>query len=360
MQPFRRRGAQSRSVRLRGPTSPSPRHPASRASANSVRLMQRRPYRYALALVLACASLVALILLYADRSIPIKDKATQVGAGLAASIIFAVIYTIFANREYAELIRSEIADQLADHLNNILHHIRQLDQLFLPTDQYPATQELDSRFNRDLTQDLCSSSFYFFRGTSAKYVPARLRIADHHLEVCQVILLDPRDSATIEARAIDRRRRPESEGKTLPEIENEIQGEILLALVALFDCRDQCDVEVGFSTSTSPVRIEVFDNAIYTSLYRSPDSERNTHPETARFSKDSQTYLIFRDECRRQMQLASSRKHFTTGESDLNLCQYVATLGFTGIGLAELQAQRIEYSNFIAPFRGALAMGATT
>src|SRR6266581_3915516 len=104
MQPFRRRGAQSRSVRLRGPTSPSPRHPASRASANSVRLMQRRPYRYALALVLACASLVALILLYADRSIPIKDKATQVGAGLAASIIFAVIYTIFANREYAELI----------------------------------------------------------------------------------------------------------------------------------------------------------------------------------------------------------------------------------------------------------------
>ncbi len=360
MQPFRRRGAQSRSVRLRGPTSPSPRHPASRASANSVRLMQRRPYRYALALVLACASLVALILLYADRSIPIKDKATQVGAGLAASIIFAVIYTIFANREYAELIRSEIADQLADHLNNILHHIRQLDQLFLPTDQYPATQEFDSHFNRDLTQDLCSSSFYFFRGTSAKYVPARLRIADHHLEVCQVILLDPRDSATIEARAIDRRRRPESEGKTLPEIENEIQGEILLALVALFDCRDQCDVEVGFSTSTSPVRIEVFDNAIYTSLYRSPDSERNTHPETARFSKDSQTYLIFRDECRRQMQLASSRKHFTTGESDLNLCQYVATLGFTGIGLTELQAQRIEYSNFIAPFRGALAMGATT
>ena len=324
MQPFRRRGTQSRSARLSRPTNPSP--SAARPNSNPVRLMQRRPYRYALALVLACASLVALILLYADRSISIKDKATQVGAGLAASIIFAVTYTIFANREYAELIRLEIADQLADHLNNILHHIKQLDQLFLPTDQYPATREFSSRFNRDLTRDLCSSSFYFFRGTSAKYVPARLRAADHHLEVCQVILLDPRDNATIEARAVDRRRRPESEGKTLAEIEEEMRGEILLALVALFDCRDQCDIEVGFSASTSPVRIEVFDNAIYTSLYRSPDSERNTHPETARFSKDSQTYLIFRDECRRQLQLASSRKRFTTGESDLDLCQYVATL----------------------------------
>ncbi len=138
-----------------------------------------------------------------------------------------------------------------------------------------------------------------------------------------------------------------------------MRGEILLALAALFDCRDQCDIEVGFSASTSPVRIEVFDNAIYTSLYRSPDSERNTHPETARFSKDSQTYLIFRDECRRQLQLASSRKRFTTGESDLDLCQYVATLSFTGIGLTELETQRAEYSNFIAPFRGALATGAT-
>src|SRR5262249_47963909 len=77
--------------------------------------LQRRPYRYALALVLACASLVALILLYADRSISLKDKATQVGAGLAAAIIFAITYTILANREYAELIRSEIADQLAGH-----------------------------------------------------------------------------------------------------------------------------------------------------------------------------------------------------------------------------------------------------
>ncbi len=101
---------------------------------------QRRPYRYALALVLACASLIAIILLYADRSIPLKDKFTQIGAGLAASIIFAIIYTVLANREYAELIRSEIETQLEDHLTDILHHIKQLNQLFLPTDQYPAGQ----------------------------------------------------------------------------------------------------------------------------------------------------------------------------------------------------------------------------
>lgn len=174
----------------------------------------------------------------------------------------------------------------------------------------------------------------------------------------QVILLDPRDKATIEARAIDRRRRPEHEGKPLIDIEEEIRGEILLALIALFDCRDQCDIDVGFSITTSPVRIEIFDNAIYTSLYRSPESQRNTHPETARFSKDSQTYQIFRDECRRQLQLASSRRRFTTSESDLNLRDFVSSLGFVGVDLAELEEQRQNYRTFIAPFSGALTTGA--
>src|SRR5258708_24411831 len=108
----------------------------------------RRPYRYALALVLAFATILALILLYVDRAVPLRDKLSQIGAGLAASIIFAIIYTVLANREYAELIRAEIAGQLTDHMTKILREMNQLNQLFLPTDQYPATRDFDIRFNR--------------------------------------------------------------------------------------------------------------------------------------------------------------------------------------------------------------------
>jgi hypothetical protein len=259
------------------------------------------------------------------------------------------------NREYAELIRAEIADQLTGQLSEILHQIKQLNQLFLPTDQYPASREFDPRFNRDLTRDMCQSAFYFFRGTSAKYVPERLRISDHHLEVAQVILLDPQDAVAIQARAKDRRRRPDYAGKTLLQIEEETRSEILLALIALFDCRDQCDIEVGFSNITSPVRIEVFDSAIYTSLYRSAESQRNTHPETARFGRESQTYQIFRDECHRQLQLATSRRRFTTRDTDSDLCEFVSSLGFAGVGPVELAEQREKYRIFIAPFSGALA-----
>jgi hypothetical protein len=252
------------------------------------------------------------------------------------------------------LIRAEIEDQLATHLNDILHHVKQLNQLFLPTDQCSATKQFDPRFNKDLARDMAGSTFYFFRGTSAKYVPARLRICDHHLEVAQVIVLDPRDSGTIEARAQDRRKRPEYENRPFSEIEGEIRNEILFALVALFDCRDQCEIEIGFSITTSPVRIEVFDNAIYTSLYRSAESQRNTHPETARFGRDSQTYQIFRDECRRQMQLATPRRRFTTHETDQDLCTFVSSLGFSDVGPDELNELRQRYSAFIAPFAGAL------
>jgi hypothetical protein len=314
-----------------------------------------RPYRYALALVLACASLVALILLYADRSVSVKDKLTQIGAGLAASIIFAIIYTVLANREYAELIRVEIAGQLTSHLNNILGEMNQLNQLFLPTDQYPATRDFDTRFNRAVTVDLCRSNSYFFRGTSAKYVPARLTMFAHRLELTQVILLDPRDRGAIEARAQDRRRRPEYDGKQIAEIATEMRGEILQALIALFDCREHCEIEIGLSNITSPVRIEIFDEAMYTSFYRSRESQRNTHPETARFGKESQIYQIFKDECRRQMQMAAAIKRFTTRDTDDGLIAYLASLGFTGIGAAELGEQRASYKTFITPFSTALS-----
>jgi hypothetical protein len=235
------------------------------------------------------------------------------------------------------------------------HQIKQLNLVFLPTDQYPAAKEFDTRFNRDLTRDLCHSTFYFFRGTSAKYIPARIGVCDHHLESVQVVLLDPRDNMTIEARAADRRKRPEYQGKALSAIESEIRAEILLGFIALFDCRDQCDIEVGFSVGTSPVRIEVFDDAIYTSMYRSAESQRNTHPETVRFSRDSQTYQIFRDECRRQMQLAASRRRFTPHDSDRELCGFISSLGFGDVGPAELEEQRRSYQTFIAPFSAALA-----
>jgi hypothetical protein len=301
-------------------------------------------------LVLSFAGIITLVLLSLDRSVSIKDKATQIGSGLAASIIFAVIYTVLANREYAELIRAEISAQLADHLKDTLDQIKQLNQLFLPTDQYPATREFDTRFNNDLTRDLSRSSYYFFRGTSAKYVPARLQQSGHHLQLAQIMLLDPRDANAIEARARDRRQRPEHSGKDLPAIQREIRSEILLALVALFDCRDTCDIELGFSTASSPVRIEILDDAIYTSFYQSAESQRNTHPEIVRFSKSSQAYQIFREEYRRQMQFASPRMRFTTRDTSQDLCQFAATLGFAGVGPAELAEQRASYRKFITPF----------
>jgi hypothetical protein len=331
---------------------------ARKASAAGRR--QRRPYRYAFWLVLTSATIVTIALLFANQSVPFDDKLTQIGTGLAASIIFALIYTVFANREFSHLIKAEIADQLSDHLNDILRQIRQLNTLYLPTGQYPATQDFDARFNSDLTRDMSHSRAYFFRGTSAKYVPARLRHCSHHLDTASVMLLDPRDNGTIRARATDRRKRPEYTGKDLPDIAREIRDEILLAVVALFDCRDTCDIELGFSTTTSPVRVEVFDDAIYTSLYRAAESERNTHPETARFSRDSQTYLIFRDEWKRQMQLASPRKIFTASDTDDDLVEFLSTLGYPSVSPTNLIEQRDKYTAFIARFAGALtAIGAS-
>lgn len=307
-------------------------------------------YRYALWLVLACAAIVALVFLQVDRSVSVKDKLTQIGSGLAASIIFAIIYTVLANREFAELVRQEINGQLSDHVTEIKREMNRLSQSFLPTDQYAATSGFDIRFNRAVTQDLRDSDLYFFRGTSAKFIPARLKLCSHRIDVTQVILLDPRDRDAIDARARDRRWRPEYEGKKIADIAEEMKNEILQALIALFDCREHCEIEIGLSNITSAVRIEIFDEAMYTSFYRTTESQRNTHPETARFSKESQIYQVFRDESKRQMQLATSRKRFTTRDTDAELIEYLDSLGFPSMSPAELHAHRQAYQKFIAPF----------
>jgi hypothetical protein len=323
-----------------------------RLSAN---LAQRRVYRYAVALVLAFASLLAIVLLFLDRTTPLRDKFTQIGAGLAASIIFALIYTVLANREYAELIRSEIATQLSAHATGILQEMRQLNELFLPTDRYPPTTDFDRRFNRDLTRDLCASTTYFFRGTSARYVPARLRHSDPNLQGVRVLLVDPRNDGAMDARAQDRRRRPQYGDKPLAEIKQDIRNEILDSVIALFDCRYVCTIELGVAAGTSSLRIEIFDDAIYLSLYRAPSSVRSSHPETVRFDKTSQLYEIFRDECRRQFEVADIHRLFTTRDDEADLLRYLDQLGYEHVDAAILDRVRERNRSFLDQFTGALS-----
>jgi hypothetical protein len=60
--------------------------------------------------------------------------------------------------------------------------------------------------------------------------------------------------------------------------------------------------------------------------------------------------------CRRhsQMQASSPLKRFNSHDTDHDLCEFVDSLGFTGIGTAELEKQRAAYREFIAPFAASL------
>ncbi|MES9541660.1 hypothetical protein [Actinomadura sp. NPDC000600] len=311
---------------------------------------QKAPYLYALALTFATGALLALVLIFLDDSTTTRVKLAQIGTGLAASIMFAVIYTVLGNREYAELIRKEIATQLVDHHVTMLEQITQLNELFLPRSIYPPAAGFDQRFNRDLISDICSSREYIVRSTSAKYVPARIRHCDHNLEVVRVLMVDPRDRLAIEARAQDRRKRPEEAGRDLSSIKHQIKSEILSSVVALFDSREHCEVEVGVVAGTSALRIELVDDAIYTALYRSPESLRSMHPETVRYGKSSQLYEIFKDECRRQLRWAQPIKRFTSGDDDDVLLAYLAGIGFSALESADLARIREDYEKFIANY----------
>jgi hypothetical protein len=61
-------------------------------------------------------------------------------------------------------------------------------------------------------------------------------------------------------------------------------------------------------------------------------------------------YQIFREECRRQMQLAAYRRTFSAREGDGELAAFMADLGFGDAGPAELARLRARYQELIGPF----------
>jgi hypothetical protein len=103
----------------------------------------------------------------------------------------------------------------------------------------------------------------------------------------QVIILDPTVSQVIRRRVSDRHRNPRYDGRSDDSLVEALRNEIYMAVVALFDCRDVCAVEIAYASETSVVRVEMVDDALYMALYLTEQSSRQPFPEALRYSRES-------------------------------------------------------------------------
>lgn len=220
---------------------------------------------------------------------------------------------------------------------------------FAPTHSFPGTAGFDPTFNGLVTRDLAATHTYFFRGISAKYVPARLQHRGPGLDAVRVIMIDPSANEAITLRALDRLHNPKYSGRDLEALQSSLREEILRSLVALFGCRSIATIDVALVASTAVDRVELFDDSVFVALYHGIRSRGKAFPETLRYSKTAVAYSQHRLDCLRQFDLARTRLQFRADDPDDVLPQALETLA-VGLEPNRLTSLRDDARVFTASF----------
>ena len=213
---------------------------------------------------------------------------------------------------------------------------------------YRGTIGVDREFNAHLTRDLNTSTFYLFRGISAKYVPARIMHSRNSLSVLKVLILDPRDKRSISLRASDRSKNPKYADAIVEHLALDIREEIFMSIIALFDCRYRCPVEIAYSRGTSVNRLEIFDGALYMSMYHAESA--SGYPETVRYKKDTALYQLHRLDSFRQCEVAETKVLFNSQTPKSDFIKHLKKLGMSIVDESIIEEYRNHYKAFSTRF----------
>jgi hypothetical protein len=262
-------------------------------------------------LLLALLPVIAVSLLLGEEDQPWKDLALALSTGVAAAGIWWSAFARYAEAEARKVLGEELEKQRAvmqselvrvrDMLTNeIAFESRRWRELRLPRTVYPAAEGFDLRFNKDLTEDLRRSRFYYFSGPSGVYVPARIKLrsneASIRLEEVFIRMIDPLSPLAMKRAIADRKRRIVHAHKTDKEIEQEIKADLALAHAALWDVRHQVHgpIRISYADEAIVRRVEVFEDGAYDSSIDHEDKE--AFPPTAAWNPRQTTWEQARGE----------------------------------------------------------------
>src|SRR3954469_10095725 len=132
------------------------------------RTVRRRLGRYAFWLGCAAALLLSFVLINVDRPPSAGQFFSAIGVNLFAAIVFALIFSSLSDRVQQENLRSELAEQFKLLKEDMRADLQRAAPTYVPTKTYRAASTFEDAFNRDITSALATTTFYGFRGTSAK------------------------------------------------------------------------------------------------------------------------------------------------------------------------------------------------
>ncbi|GAA3048183.1 hypothetical protein [Actinokineospora globicatena] len=327
------------------------------ADRRSARSLRRTLLRYSFATACAVALLISVILVMQDDDMTAAQISSSVGLNLFASVVFALMFAALANWVQDRHTQDTIAESLEEFAGRVTADLARTNRMFLPAKHYDAlnpTTSFGDDYNRDLTVDLESTVFFAFYGPSARYVAARLLAARHHPQQIRVAMINPGNRRAISRRAADRLSWLRSRGQPIEAIEAELEDELLMNLVSLFDCRKICPVEVLYNDDTAVYRYAMVDQSVYVSWYHSPASARMELPESYRFAKDSFLYSTLRMDLMRKFEISDHKVLFDASHTDTVLIDHLTSLTGRDITPADLVRWRAAQVQDSASFRSYL------
>ena len=225
------------------------------------------------------------------------------------------------------------------------------DKLYMPSKVFNPVQGSSIEFNEDLTQELKKSRMYIFRGVSGKRCSVRLKYLKNNPNdiLMRFIMPHPFEGEENLIERISHRMRAKNNFNYEEELKK-IQYEIPMSIVALWSIRyhyKKC--EIVFQKDTSISRVEIFDGAVYNTLYDSNLSERRYNPPIIKFDSDSLFYEVYRKEVSREFEKSFNENNciiINKKYSQKNLIQ-----DFIKLNLGNLNQKKIdEYLKYFGEF----------
>jgi hypothetical protein len=245
------------------------------------------------ALLLTVVALGATLLLWAATRVQPgtwKEFLNAIATGLLVSAAFGIAQALITSRVSSELLRASVVEEVSRSL-------AESNNAYYPTNEFPASTTPDSLFNARLTEDLGSSSTFWFRGLSGRYAAARLSFNQNVALQAHLILPDPRMPGTFEGRVNYALRYQLYPDLDLEGIRGRVKHDIALGVVGLFEACHKCAImELILTPIPLLDRYEIFRDAIWVTLYSDP-GQGTKFPRSLRFPSSSVMYLMQQADC---------------------------------------------------------------
>jgi len=316
------------------------------------RVLRRKLVIYAVVLAYVVTVALGVFLVDQDKSLSRSQVLSSIGLNLLSSAVFGLIFAVAVTRIQGSALADDLEEHFAVLAKQLVDGLDSSSKSYLPDAVYSPSDGFDPQFNRDLTQALDDSMLYAFNGPNPRFVATRLSHARHPPDRVLVRTLNPTFAKALVRRASDARATATKRDRSVAELADALRLDIAASIVALFDRRHICPIDVILTEDPSVTRWELFDSGVFISWYHGPQSAGLEFPESLRFGTSSTIYKTWRLEAARWADVAQTcfRLNSATTEPQLEaiLRDVLSISGEGGVDFANLRQHHLVSTSDLA------------